>query len=109
MGGEIRPIRGQHCEAVTNQRPPAISAWAGWSSVVPSILILTSELACLGPLCLSSPLQRLPGLKPGRGYLSLSLSLSLSVLYLVPESVSSIIYVELSFVTRLISGWMEEG
>ena len=44
--------------AWTNQRRSLSSDWAGWSSVVPSILILTSELACLGPLCLSPPPPR---------------------------------------------------
>ena len=71
-----------------------------------SISDVTSELACLESATAlsasSSPPQRVPGLKPGREYLS-----QLSVFG--PGSVSSIIYVELSFVTRLISGWMEEG
>ena len=73
--------------------------------MVLSISDVTSELACLESataLSASSPPQRVPGLKPGREYLS-----QLSVFG--PGSVSSIIYVELSFVTRLISGWMEEG
>ena len=103
-GAEHWPIRGQYCEAVTNQKPAPSSGWAGWSSVVPSILILTSELACLAELCLSLP-PAAAARSQARPGISLS-SLSRSALYLVP-GLYHIIYVELSFVTRLISGWME--
>ena len=71
---------------------------------MPSILILTSELACLAELCLSLP-PAAAARSQARPGISLS-SLSRSALYLVP-GLYHIIYVELSFVTRLISGWME--
>ena len=57
------------------------------------------------PVNLHSVLTAAAARSQARPGISLS---GLSSLYLVPGSVSSIIYVELSFVTRLISGWMED-